>query len=99
MRDGAEEKAMQGIHQLVQLIYIRCNLGIADTDPNLSTNFAFVEGQAVQIDVGRFSFNESNKQTSIQNRELLITTEGFAHWISDHFPSLLPTLYAIRKNE
>ncbi len=65
------------IEQLTRLIKKRCALGIRDKDPNLATNFGFVEGKLIQIDTSRF-YEDVNIQ---QKEEIEKITAPLKQWL------------------
>jgi hypothetical protein len=52
---GDEEQARKGIDALLCLLRARCDKGVADRDLE-PRNFGFVQGRAVEIDTGSFSY-------------------------------------------
>lgn len=88
---GQIEKAEQGMRDLLQLALLRCKKGIFDKDPDFSTNFGFVKDHPVQIDVGRLSLDEKEKNPEIYQDEMVRITRDFQHWIAQNHPELLPS--------
>ncbi|MCK4935074.1 MAG: hypothetical protein KAR79_05755, partial [Simkaniaceae bacterium] len=89
MQNDQIEKAVNGITSLFELSIKRCKQGIFDKDPDFKTNFGFLEKSAIQIDIGRFSFDETRKRPAIYRPEILRITREFQKWIADNHPSLL----------
>lgn len=58
VKQGNLPAAKEALTSLLHLLKDRCDKGVADRDPNLSKNFAFIDGKAVQIDIGRFSYTD-----------------------------------------
>ncbi len=56
--EGNEQGFNEAIRQLEELFAIRASKGITDRIQTLHNNYGFLEGRAIQIDVGRISFNE-----------------------------------------
>ena len=68
------EESKQLISSLIALIVSRNKKEIFDKDPNVFTNFGVLEGEVIQIDVGRFSQNEHQKELkNIHNDVVQIT--------------------------
>jgi hypothetical protein len=84
MAQDEGEKAKTAIDQILALLKKRCERGIYDKDPNLATNFGFIEGEAIQIDVGRFRLR---KQEPVQT-EIIRITAPFKQWLEERDPSL-----------
>lgn len=89
MANGQKEKAKQGIRNLLILALERCKKGIFDKDPDFSTNFGFVNEMPVQIDVGRLSLDEQEKNPAIHCGEMIRITRDFQKWIEINHPDLL----------
>ncbi len=87
------EKAKAGINHLLKLSVKRCELGIFDKDPDFSTNFGFINDEAIQIDFGRLSLNENEKLKSIYGPEMVRITRDLELWIKTHHPVLLNAFY------
>src|SRR3972149_213211 len=54
LKEENQELIQQALSSFVRLLYTRYQKGIVDNDPNLNINFGFVEGNPIQIDIGRF---------------------------------------------
>lgn len=52
-----EEQLKKAISSLFQLITRRSQKGIVDRDAILEKNYGFLDGEAIQIDVGRFVYD------------------------------------------
>jgi hypothetical protein len=77
--------AREAIDQILALLINRSKMGIYDKDSNLATNFGFVEGRAVQIDVGRFCLKEKMTDRTALTR----ITAPFKQWLEERDPSLV----------
>jgi hypothetical protein len=64
------EEAKKGIDSLFANIERRCSLGIADRDPHVSINYGFINGEAIEIDVGSFSIDDTLKNPANKNKVL-----------------------------
>jgi hypothetical protein len=73
------EAAKSALDSLCVLIQTRKHKGIADLDANFSKNFGFVEGQAIQIDCGRFTRTEEAYP---------IKAGGLQSWLNENYPEL-----------
>ncbi len=82
MQKGDVEGAKQALAQALQLIQTCRQKGILDTDANLSTNFGFIEGEAIQIDTGRLS--KPTPFPDYRPRGI----EEVKHWLNSHYPEL-----------
>lgn len=86
-------KAAKGFHSLFSLFKYKMDLGIADNDPLIRTNFGFYEDKAIQIDLGPFSFNEELKSLKKQKEEIKKIALPLQHWLESNHPELLPLFY------
>ncbi len=76
---GELDKAKRGLSEFVCLLRNRCQMGIFDKDPDLKTNFGFLDGHPIQFDVGRFK---------IGSDEMLRVTDGLLQWLESKEPRL-----------
>lgn len=86
MKKGNMEGAKETIRSLFTLINERIDKKINDRDANLKKNFGYIDGKAIQIDVGRFSTSEFSKAHAIHS--LNKRKEDLHHWINAHYPEL-----------
>lgn len=82
------------LNALVDLIVHRCQVGLADHDAQLR-NFGFIGEEAVEIDLGAFSFDESLKHPQAAKRALLSDTKMLRKWVKNNHPEL--TLFLDKK--
>lgn len=90
---GDLEAAKQAISSLVQLFFWKWQHAIADNDPLIRTNYGFIDGKAIQIDVGPLSKEAAlvdNKEQ--QKREILRITASLKFWLTENSPELIPFL-------
>ncbi len=80
---GQWDKTKQGIHELVVLLKSRCKKGIFDKDPDLKTNFGFLDGHPIQIDVGRFKEGPD---------DIMRVTDTLRKWLEVKAPQLIVDL-------
>lgn len=86
--------AKQAITRLVQLLKFRCEKGIFDKDPDLNTNFGFLDLCPVQIDIGRFRYDEERSKPSIYRDEIIRITDNLRQWLDTLSPALSDHLLA-----
>lgn len=89
MNQGEREKAEEGIRNLLKLATHRCHVGIFDKDPDFSTNFGFIGETPFQIDFGRLSLSEEEKNPEVYRPEMIRITRDFEAWIAKNHPDLL----------
>jgi len=85
--DGAEA-AKPALAALVQLLVTRCQKGIFDKDPDLNTNFGFLDQRPIQIDIGRFRREEMPKKTEEYRDEILRITDNLRQHLESQSPAL-----------
>lgn len=90
--DGREKEAKAAIDSLISLICRRCEKGIGDRDPNLVINFGFVEGKAIEFDLGSYFSNPSLNTPFATAKELFFSTYALRQWLEKHSPELLEYL-------
>lgn len=83
------KKAKDGLEKLLQLALIRCQKGILDRDPDFSTNFGFIGDKPIQLDAGRFSLDQKEKNHSVYSEEMFRITRELQKWIEKNHPDLL----------
>ena len=82
------DEAKQCIASIVDLIAERCRKGIRDRDQNIRRNFGFIGNQAIEIDLGSYTKDESLKSPEVFRTELLDKTEKFKQWLGRRNPEL-----------
>lgn len=101
MEEGRIDDAKRALSSLMALLATRAAKGIADSDPDLDKNFGFIDGKAVQIDIGRFSDRPLPTRYRDRNLPKNNRWEGvpfppikpsFTQWLADHHPALLEHL-------
>jgi hypothetical protein len=83
------DKAKLAIDSLLAQILRRCQQGIGDRDPNMEINFGFIEGRAVEFDLGSFYSDPSLNSPFKSTKELFFTTLALQKWLEKHAPELL----------
>lgn len=92
IKNGHMEEAKQAIDSLVSLLRTRCSKGIADRDPHLGLNFGFIDGQAIEYDIGSFSRDPGFSHPAHVKKELFFATYELRQWLEKHSPALLDYL-------
>ncbi len=92
MENNDLNAAKECIDSYLGLIVERCKMGIADHDPNFRRNVGFIDNQAVEIDLGSYTKDESLKNSENFNWEVLDKTQKFKGWIERRNPDLFDHL-------
>jgi hypothetical protein len=74
---------------LFSQILCRCRKAIGDRDPNLRINFGYIDGQAVEFDLGSYYSKPELSSPFLAGRELFFTTYKLQKWLENHSPDLL----------
>lgn len=90
IKKNDQNGAKQHLEALLDVIVARCKAGIADRDPIIKRNFAFIGQKAIIIDTGCFSYDPYLKTPFLQNRLLFLETMKCRRWVSKKAPELLP---------
>lgn len=88
MKTEGLDAAKEAVGSLVQLLLSRCEKGIFDKDPDLNTNFGFLNRRPIQIDIGRFCHEIESKTASIHQEEIMRITDNFRQWLETNYPPL-----------
>jgi hypothetical protein len=91
--NGEIETGKRALSSLVRLLKLRSEKGIFDKDPDLNTNFGFQNGEAVQIDIGRFKRDVSRTDPSVYREELIRITDNLRQHLDQKSPELSEHLH------
>ena len=83
------DSAKQTISQLFNLLLKRYHLGLSDRDPNLITNFGFIDDKAISIDVGGLVKNREDLKTYFYTHEIFKAQNKCNRWLKLHHPDLI----------
>jgi len=81
------EEAKLRLQSLLDLIFKRSQLGIADHDPR-RRNFGFIDKKAVEIDLGSFTIEEPLKRENEGKRAFFFETMKLRRWVQKNHPEL-----------
>ena len=97
------EKAKRALTAILNLTERRAQLGYSDKDPHPIRNFGFIDGQAIEIDVGGFHHDPKKNFTYYRRFELIKIQEKLLPWLNKNYPELSPfalkQIAKIRKKE
>jgi hypothetical protein len=89
IKENDLDAAKQCIKSLLVLITERSQKGICDRDPNLRRNIGFVGNQAIEIDLGSYTKDESlNLDAENIRQELIKNTWKLKQWLDRKSPVL-----------
>jgi len=92
------EKARLAFASLFSLLNRKMEQGIDDNDPLIRTNFGFVGDQAIEVDIGPFSYNTALLTSEEKLEEIQRIALPLRHWLENHHPELLPAFYDALEN-
>jgi hypothetical protein len=86
------DSAKTALDSLVSLFFWKWRHGIADNDPLIRTNYAILDGKAIQIDVGPLSKEDHPFSQERCRKEIERITASLKNWLNENGPELLPFL-------
>lgn len=85
---GDLNAARHCIDQLMDLFLLKYQRGIADNDPLIRTNYGFLNGQPMQIDLGPLSLDPHIQNEEVYRHELRKTMQSLKNWLHIHCEEL-----------
>ncbi len=85
---GQASAAKKALSALVHFLKTRCEKEIFDKDPDLNTNFGFLETCPMQIDIGRFKIDGFYSNKQVYKREIRRITDNLQQWLELRSPEL-----------
>lgn len=86
------EGAKQALASLVDLFFWKWRHAIHDNDPLIRTNYGFIDGKAIQIDIGPLSKDSLISDLKQQQAEIQHITASLKFWLTENSPELIPFL-------
>lgn len=80
--------AKQALTELISVLKGRFLKAIYDKDPDLNTNFGFLDGHPIQLDVGRFKQDSFYCNHEVYKREIQRITDNLKQWLDVHSQDL-----------
>ncbi len=87
LEKGSVEEAQHLITNLFAFLDHLAQSGVTDHDPIIRRNFGFIDGQAVQIDIGQLKISSVNPS---YKKRILSVTKPFKAWLELKHPELIP---------
>lgn len=88
MHEGNVTAAKAALTDLVAVLKMRFEQGIFDKDPDLNTNFGFIDQRAIQIDVGRFKGGTFQTNACQCRDDIIRITDNLKQFLDAHYPPL-----------
>ncbi|MCB1117298.1 MAG: hypothetical protein KDK50_01810 [Chlamydiia bacterium] len=89
--EGKRDTIRQALKSIVELIIDRCEREIGDFD-NCSKNFAFIDGKAIEIDIGEFWNDPGVKGREHIIAHIITATFDLRNYLAKHYPELCDDL-------
>ncbi len=86
------EGAKQAISSLIDLFFWKGEHAIVDNDPLIRTNYGFIEGKAVQLDVGPLAKGSRAPDPEAYRQEICRIAASLKFWLTENGPELIPFL-------
>lgn len=83
------EEAKEALSSLVSLFFWKWRHALSDNDPLIRTNYGYIDGKAIQIDVGPLSHGGAPLD---QKQEIEKITASLKFWLTQNAPDLVPFL-------
>ena len=91
------DTAKECIDSLLELIIERFEKGIHDRDPNIRRNVGYIGTQAIEVDLGSFTYEQTLKNPQLLYKQLIDTTHKLQQWLFKEKPEL--SVYLANKLE
>ncbi len=88
-------EAKNCIDSILDLMKERYEKGVYDRDPNMHTNYGFIEGRAIEIDIGSYVKDLSLQEANAFQDKLVKRIKQLNRWLKKHSPEL--SLYLTEK--
>jgi hypothetical protein len=85
---GQQENVKDLISKLIRYLKDRSCHGMYDKDPAIIRNFGILHGNILQIDVGRFLYDPSRRQSQVYIDDIKRATDRFNIWLLSVDPDL-----------
>ena len=92
LKNGQKEEVRLAIDALLDQMRRRCQMGIADRDPNLLINFGLIDGKAIEFDLGSYYSKPELSTPFATRKELFLSTHLLQKWLEKDSPDLLDYL-------
>ena len=78
------------IRNVFNYINKRSEKGIRDLDNGLKRNYGYIGSEALSLDIGSFTLDDTLKDPLIRQEELERKTKQLGQWLAESYPELLP---------
>jgi len=92
---GQIEAAQNAIDSIVELITTRCQKQIDDDDNNCERNIGLLDGKAIEIDIGEFTYNPQISSSDVK-QHVQTATEDLYTFLKTHYPNFYESIQNTR---
>lgn len=89
-KEGKTKEAKEALRKLLAFTEMRAKKGFSDKDPHLIRNFGFIDGKAVELDIGGFHRDPKKNLEYFYNHELKKIHSKLLPWLHENYPELIP---------
>lgn len=89
-KQGKTEEAQKALASLLAFTVKRAEKGYSDKDPHLIRNFGFIDGKAVEIDIGGFHRDPKKDLEYFYTYEMKRIQKKLLPWLEKNYPELTP---------
>jgi hypothetical protein len=89
---GDSATALKKMLALLDLYQTQYQKGILDNDDRTLYNTGFIEGQALQVDLGNLKISSQIKNPETWQKHLIRSAWTFLQWVDEHYPQARPAL-------
>lgn len=88
--EGKTQEAQKALKELLAFTEMRAKKGFSDKDPHLIRNFGFINGKAVELDIGGFHRDPKKNLEYFYNHEVKKIHHKLLPWLQENYPELVP---------
>lgn len=89
-KEGKTEEAQKALSSLLTFTLKRAEKRYSDKDPHLIRNFGFIDGKAVEIDIGGFHHDPKKDLKYFHKYEIKRIERKLLPWLEENYPELTP---------
>ncbi|QVL56813.1 MAG: hypothetical protein KFB93_05360 [Simkaniaceae bacterium] len=86
--EGETKEAEKALSLLLAFTVKRAEKGYSDKDPHLIRNFGFIDGKAVEIDIGGFHHDPKKDLVYFHTHEMRRIKRKLLPWLEENYPEL-----------
>lgn len=83
LKEDKIDEAKRCIDSMFAMVLAKCEKGVEDKDPVIERNFAFIDTQAIEIDLGAFYVNPEMKDPIRMKQEVVKELVPLKYWLQN----------------